>query len=140
MTAGDGPALGEGRIKHLELIQMTVARMGNNSFLIKGWSLTVTGALLAFAVRTEDRALALVSLVPVLAFWLLDGYFMYRERLYRRLYDRVRRPEVAVEPFAMDVDAGRERAGAVKAAFSPTPVCFYGGLFLAQVVALLFAA
>ena len=46
MAAGDGPVLDDGRIKHLELIQMVVARMGNNSFLIKGWSLTVTGALL----------------------------------------------------------------------------------------------
>ena len=140
MAAGDGPVLDDGRIKHLELIQMVVARMGNNSFLIKGWSLTVTGALLAFAVRADDRAVGAVSLVPVLAFWLLDGYFMYRERLYRRLYDRVRRPEVAVEPFAMDVEPGRERAGVAKAAFSPTPVCFYGGLLVAQVFALLVAA
>ncbi|MET9773574.1 hypothetical protein ABZ023_04800 [Streptomyces sp. NPDC006367] len=140
MTAGDGAVLDEGRIKHLELIQMIVARMGNNSFLIKGWSLTVTGALLAFAVRSNDRAVALVGLLPVLAFWLLDAYFMYRERLYRRLYDRVRRPEAAVEPFAMDVEPGRERAGVVRAALSPTPACFYGGLLLAQVFAQLLAA
>ncbi|MGZ3102144.1 hypothetical protein [Streptomyces sp. H62] len=138
MATGDGPVLDEARIRHLELIQLTVARMGSNSFVIKGWSLTLTGALLAFAVGNDDASVALVSFVPVVAFWFLDGHFVYQERLFRRLYDRVRRPEPAVEPFTMDVAPGRERAGRLKATFSPTPACFYGGLLVALALALLF--
>lgn len=130
--------LDEARIRHLELIQTIVTRMGNNSFLIKGWSLTVTGALLAYAVGNDESGIALVSLVPVLAFWLLDGYFLYQERLFRRLYDRVRKPDAGIEPFAMDVAPGREEAGVLKAAVSPTIASFYGGIVLAQVFALLF--
>jgi hypothetical protein len=30
----------ERRVKHLEMIQAVVARLGNNAFLIKGWSIT----------------------------------------------------------------------------------------------------
>ncbi|ANB09203.1 hypothetical protein SAM40697_5247 [Streptomyces ambofaciens] len=138
MTTGDSPVLDEGRIAHLELIQTIVARMGNNSFLIKGWSLTISGALLAFAVGNDDASVAVVSFVPIVAFWFLDGYFLYQERLFRRLYDRVRRPETAVEPFAMDVAPGREPAGVAKAAVSPTLSLFYGGLVMAQAFALLF--
>ncbi|MEV7192190.1 hypothetical protein AB0N81_10300 [Streptomyces sp. NPDC093510] len=134
MAAG----LDEGRIRHLELIQTIVTRMGNNSFLIKGWSLTVTGALLAYAVGNDKSDVAVVSFVPVLAFWLLDGYFLYQERLFRRLYERVRSPGTTIEPFAMDVAPGREKAGALKAAGSFTLAGFYGGLTLAQVFALLF--
>ncbi|MDG9728642.1 MULTISPECIES: hypothetical protein [unclassified Streptomyces] len=138
MTTGDRPVLDEGRVKHLELIQMVVARMGNNSFLIKGWSLTVTGALLAFAVGNSEASVAVVSFVPIVAFWFLDAYFLYQERLFRRLYDRVRRPDATVEPFAMDVAQGREPAGVLKAAVSPTLSFFYGGLLVTQAFALLF--
>ncbi|WP_427165361.1 hypothetical protein ACQF4J_08095 [Streptomyces sp. C1-1] len=138
MSAGNDPELSEGRIKHLELIQVIVARMGNNSFLIKGWALTVTGALLAYATGNGRKSVALVSFVPILAFWLLDGYFLYQERLFRRLYDRVRRPGTEVEPFALDVTPGREKAGVMKAAGSPTLAFFYGGLAIAQAFALLF--
>ncbi|MET8685133.1 hypothetical protein ABZV77_13035 [Streptomyces sp. NPDC004732] len=136
MSAG----LDEGRMRHLELIQTIVTRMGNNSFLIKGWSLTVTGALLAYAVGNDKSAIAVVGFVPVLAFWALDGYFLYQERLFRRLYDRVRRATSAnaIEPFAMDVTPGREKAGVLKAAASFTLSGFYGGLVLAQAFALLF--
>ncbi|QJT00106.1 hypothetical protein G9272_07260 [Streptomyces asoensis] len=138
MSADDQARLDDGRIRHLELIQTIVARMGNNSFLIKGWSLTVTGALLAYAVGNDKDSVALVSFLPVVAFWLLDGYFLYQERLFRRLYDRVRRQDASVEPFAMDVTPGREEAGILRAAVSPTVSGFYGGLVLALAFALLF--
>jgi hypothetical protein len=138
MSAENHLRLDDNRIRHLELIQTVVARMGNNSFLIKGWSLTVTGALLAYAVGNGKGSVALVSFVPVVAFWLLDAYFLYQERLFRRLYDRVRRPENLIEPFAMNVAPGQESAGVLKAAVSPTLALFYGGLALGQAFALLF--
>lgn len=28
-----------GRLKHLEMLQQTIVRMANNSFLVKGWSI-----------------------------------------------------------------------------------------------------
>ena len=38
------PPLDEVVVKHLELIQAVITRLANNSFLMKGWALTVTGA------------------------------------------------------------------------------------------------
>ncbi|MEN9503463.1 MAG: hypothetical protein RI964_2748 [Pseudomonadota bacterium] len=37
------------RLKHLEMLQQVITRMASNSFLIKGWSITLISALLAFA-------------------------------------------------------------------------------------------
>jgi hypothetical protein len=31
-----------------------------------------------------------LAFIPALIFWVLDGYFLWQERLYRKLYDRVR--------------------------------------------------
>ena len=36
----------EKKIKHLEMIQAVIVRMGNNSFLLKGWSVTLISAYL----------------------------------------------------------------------------------------------
>jgi hypothetical protein len=89
------------RIKHLEMIQAVVSRLAGNSFLVKGWALTLAGAFLGFAVTTHERALAMASIAPTLIFWVLDTYFLRSERLFRVLYNRVRTRGELHEPFFM---------------------------------------
>lgn len=79
------------RVKHLEMIQAVVARLGANGFLVKGWAITIAGAFLAFAVNREKYGLALAAIAPTFLFWLLDTSFLRNERLFRDLFDRVRR-------------------------------------------------
>jgi len=90
------------QIKHLEMIQAVVARLAGNSFLIKGWALTLTGAFLGFAVNKSSSGLAAAALIPIVFFWGLDTYYLRAERLFRALHERVRSPgETPVEPFFM---------------------------------------
>lgn len=85
----DRTASENARIKHLEFIQAAIARLGNNSFVIRGWTVTATGALLAVAVQVNEwRVAALASLIGV-AFWALDSSYLRRERMFRLLYDDV---------------------------------------------------
>jgi hypothetical protein len=79
------------RVKHLEMIQTVVARLGGNGFLVKGWAITIAGAFLAFAVNRGKYGLALAAIAPTFLFWLLDTSFLRNERLFRDLFDRVRR-------------------------------------------------
>lgn len=79
------------RVKHLEMIQAVVARLGGNGFLVKGWAITIAGAFLAFAINREKYGLALAALAPTFLFWLLDTSFLRNERLFRSLFDRVRK-------------------------------------------------
>jgi hypothetical protein len=69
---------------HLEMIQTTIARMSNHSFLLKGWSATLASGLLALTTEKDY----LLAFLPAIAFWLLDAYFLRQERLFRGLYDR----------------------------------------------------
>jgi len=89
------------RVKHLELIQGVITRLGNDGFLVKGWTLTIVGAIIGLAVNSKSGDLALVALVPSLAFWGLDAYFLSAERRYRALYDLVARQSPDVDPFFM---------------------------------------
>jgi hypothetical protein len=92
---------GENRIKHLEMVQAVVGRLASNSFLVKGWAITVSGAFFGFAVSRGETKLALVGLLPIVAFWSLDAYFLRSERLFRELYERVRQCDTNVEAFFM---------------------------------------
>lgn len=84
-------AIDAGRLKHLELIQKVITRMANNSFLLKGWSVTILSAILAIAASKDGlRQIVWIGFLPAVMFWLLDGYFLRQERLYRKLWDRIR--------------------------------------------------
>ena len=80
--------------KHLEFIQVVIERHARTSFVLKGWSVTVIAAVFLLAVRGADSALAMVAgLLPAAIFWGLDAYYLQQERLYRALYDHVRKTE-----------------------------------------------
>ena len=80
----------ENKRKHLEFIQNVINRMARNSFLIKGWCITLVSALIVLAVKEDNAGFMMIAAIPILLFWILDGFFLYQERLYRALYDYVR--------------------------------------------------
>jgi hypothetical protein len=89
-------------VKHLEFIQAVIARQAQNGSISKGWAVTIAGVFFAFAVQSRNPLLALTSLVPTLIFWGLDAYFLYCERQFRRLFERVRNKDPEVGPFFMN--------------------------------------
>ena len=82
----------EKKIKHLEMIQSVITRMAQNSFMIKGWALTLVVAMIAFVPKTASLFIPIV-IVPLLIFAFLDSYYLQLERRYRKLYDVVRNKE-----------------------------------------------
>ena len=92
-------------IRHLEMVQVVIERMARNSFLLKGWAVTLVAASLWLAARGGISAFYTGALVIVLviSFWGLDGYFLRQERLFRKLYDSIRTAENT--DFAMDTRA-----------------------------------
>ena len=79
--------------KHLELVQGVINRIASNSFMLKGWAVTLVAGIFALAGKDTDKLYFLVAYVPVLVFWGLDAYYLLQERLYRSLYEKVRATE-----------------------------------------------
>lgn len=95
--------------KHLEFIQNIINRMSNNSFLLKGWNVTVSSAILALIISNPKPLFAIVALLSSVSFWGLDAYYLRQERLFRSLYDDLRVSAIAkkakkVEVFSLDTD------------------------------------
>jgi hypothetical protein len=119
------------KLKHLELCQNVISRMAGNSFLLKGWSVTLTAGLFALAANNANRHFAWIAVMPVTVFWVLDSFYLRQERLFRALYDDVReKPEDRIS-FSMDTTSfapGVDSLGRTMASVSE--ILFYGSLLI----------
>ena len=79
----------EDKRKHLEFIQGIINRYNSNSFLIKGWTITISAALYALAGTINEPFLVLLALVPIYMFWGLDAFYLSNERCFVDLYNSV---------------------------------------------------
>lgn len=97
--------MAEDKRKHLEFIQNVITRMNSNSFLIKGWAITLTSALFALAAKDSNVQYVIITYVSVPIFWGLDGYYLSLERQYRKLYDKVATTAENLVDFKMDASS-----------------------------------
>jgi hypothetical protein len=118
----------EAKVKHLEFIQSAISRMANNSFLLKGWVVALTGGLLALTFKEINRHYLYVSMIVLMLFWWLDSYYLSRERRFVALYDIVRMKNEESTDFSMDIGLLSTEGGWPACAFSRTQALFYGGL------------
>lgn len=116
----------ENKLKHLEFIQNVITRMNSNSFLIKGWTITLVSALFALAAKDANMKFVLVSYIAIPVFWILDGFFIATERRYRDLYSEVAAKTETTIDFNMDASKfnsfSRTWIGGI---FSKTLIPFY---------------
>lgn len=79
-------------VEHLKIIQSVVDRLGRNSLWTKTWSLTliVAAMLLIIIDDVQNTDSVPILILPILGFWILDGYFLWQERLFRKVYNEVR--------------------------------------------------
>jgi len=126
----------EAKLKHLEFIQGVINRMAANSFLLKGWSVTLTAAIFALAAKDANTQLIFIAYLPVLIFWFLDAYFLRQERLFRKLYDSIRLKEPSDIDFSMDTTPFQQDIASYRSVmFSITLRWFHGILLLSVIIA-----
>ena len=125
----------DGKIAHLEMVQAVITRMAGNSFLIKGWSVTLVAALFALAAANTSPLFVYLAYFPTFMFWALDAYFLRQERLFRKLYDYVRTSEEAAADFSMNTQPfAKDVADTWCVAFSHTLRLFHGTITATVVV------
>ena len=128
------------KLEHLKLIQNIITRMAGNSFYLKGWTVTLVSAFIALIVSSSNFMYLIVSLIPLILFWLVDGFYISQGRLYCKLYDDVRAKQENEIDFSMDTNTFKDKDTNWKAScFSKTLVPFYGGILVVVVLILLIA-
>lgn len=132
----------EKKLKHLDMIQAVITRMNSNSFSLKGWAVTLVAGLFALSSKDANKIYYLVTYIPIIVFWFLDAYYLKQERLYRKLYEKVR--TVAEDDINFDMNANAPEFQTKKTTmpncfWSPTVLGFYLPLALITAVVTLIA-
>ena len=90
-------------IKHLEFVQNTISRLAGNSFLLKGWAVTLVAGIFTLSSKDSNPLFFIVAYIPIIVFWCLDAYYLLQERLFRVLYDHIRSADMQIDAFCMDI-------------------------------------
>ena len=120
--------------KEVTLCQDIIRRMAGNSFLVKGWTLTLVVAVMLLKTPGSQSYLAFI---PLLLFWFLDGYFLRQERLYRKLYEWIIANRADSEEHLLDLNTSRfatEVSSVPMTMGSVTLGAFYGSIALLVII------
>ncbi len=111
-------------VKHLDIIQAIVSRMANNSIVLKVLSVVLVTATLFLPKNPFFLVTSTVG-VLIIGLWILDGFFLWQERIFRGIYNDVRQQKTT--DFSMNVPAQLKKPECswIGATFSKTISLFY---------------
>lgn len=129
----------DAKIAHLGFIQGIINRMGAKSFLLKACSITLVSAILALSSKDANQNFVLLVFFPVIVFWMLDAYFLYQEKLFRKLFKEVATDHISSEFFILDTLPLRENVVSyAQVLFSTTLLLFHGPIVIIVLFAIFF--
>lgn len=117
--------------KEIEIVQPIINRMGHNSFLIKGWAITLIVIVMVFRNLPDQAYLAII---PLVAFWCLDAYYLRQERLYRDLYKWLVANRLKTDKHLLSMDTSQFNVSFWRTLFSSTLILFYVLILILVVV------
>ena len=122
----------EDKKKHLEFIQLATNRMASNSFILKGWNITLIVGLFALTLKDLSSSYLYLAILPAIAFWSLDAYYLRQEKLFRELYNFVRKTKrKEIDPYSLNTNSVKTNVkNWFSIAFSPTIILLHGSVIL----------
>ena len=78
-------------IKQSEMLQNVITRMANSSLTVKQVGLTVWAAIVGFGFTNKNSILFVLAFAAFLLFGVLDIYYLYLERAFRKNFNRLSR-------------------------------------------------
>ena len=115
---------------HLEFIQGVINRLSSNTFLFKGWSITIIGAVFTAMITTNNNGFLWLILGIVLMFWAIDAYYLMLERGYRKLYEQVAETSSEKIDYGMNIGQFINFSAWLEALRRPVLLLFYGVILI----------
>ena len=82
--------MSEDKIAYLQMLQEPICRMSTISAIFKGFAATIVAGISAISYASTNIWVLGLSFLPVLAFAVLDVYYLKLERKFRFLFEQVR--------------------------------------------------
>ncbi|MCV3397631.1 hypothetical protein [Campylobacter sp. RKI_CA19_01116] len=109
-------------------LQEIIKRMATNSLEIKKW--TVALVISTLILKFEYKYIAFI---PLIAFWILDSYYLRQERLFRKKYEEIIATRMYSDENFFNVDPEKYKKdvkSTFKICFSVSTLPFYGSIFV----------
>ena len=121
------------KFQFLEMIQRIISRMSTNSFLLKGWSITLVAGMIALSSNDSSSRFIFLVYLPIVLFWFLDSYYLQLERKYRLLYSTTAEKSGEEIDFRLTISPSSILEGTQfhQSLFSRTEICFYAPIVIA---------
>ena len=136
--------------KEIDLIQGCINRMAQNSFMVKGWMITLVAVIIALLpekVGIDIRVLCIIAFGVTLSLWYLDAFYLKMERLFRWKYNWVIKNRLSVLDYAFDLNphnsntwiGGLREPYVVRIMFTKSIVPMYVLIVIIEIVVFLIA-
>ena len=122
-------------VEHIKLIQPIISRMSSSSFTVKGFMLTIQALLLGFTFNKEIWQINIVLFFMTILLALLDMFYLWQERLYRCLYDKIRLSDKT--DFSMNTKEFKKIKRYMATIKSVAIWPFYSGLLVINIISLI---
>ena len=108
--------------------------MATNSFLFKGWAITIAAGLSAFAAVDTKWALLWIAIISTVMFWGLDGYYLWLERCFINLHKVVAAKSESEIDFDMTPVKPKPVRTWLRTCKRPHLCAFYGVILAVEVI------
>jgi hypothetical protein len=122
-------------MKEAEIIQAIIKRESSESFLIKGWTVSL---IVATLILQGQKMHIMISFIPLISFWFLDAHFLQTIRRYKVLYRWVIENRMKTDEYTFDININDRFGKAVSSRpvlmLSEKLVWFYGSLLVLTII------
>lgn len=118
-------------IKWVDLIEECIKRMANNSLQIKKWAIALVLAVIALIPESSiiaPKKIVVSVEIGIVAFWVLDSYYLMLERLFRDKYKNIIEYMAGIkkqDETTLSMKTESSICKFLEAFFSPSEMLFY---------------
>jgi len=125
--------------REASIIQSIIKRKSTDSFMIKGWTVTL---IVATLILQGEKFQVLVAFIPLLSFWFLDAYYQQQMSMYKKLYQWDIANRLNTDDHLFDMNAkGRFKShvpSRLQTMLADKLISFYGAMIILTVAYLAF--
>ena len=125
------------RLKHLDYLQSAIGRMSSISSITRGWAITVAAGLSALAAADSRIAALTIAITSTVLFWGLDGYYLWLERGFIKIFQTVSQSAGPVT-FSMQIDKAKGARTWLRTCMRPHLLVFYGSIVVIDGVGIVY--
>ena len=112
--------------------------MSGYGFVAKGWSVTLSTAILGLAVKDGGPDFLWVGALAVIMFWLIDAYYLALERGFRDIFATAVADYASKTAESFNMTPSLTLGGLIAAAFRPAALMVHPPLLVAFLLAFVF--